>query len=265
VRRPELPGSGVYGEELAEHYDATRALSQETMARLVATLGSELRGRGRCLEVGVGTGRIAIPLAASGVNVIGIDPSAPMLARLLRKTEGFTPFPVIRADATALPFANGSFGAGLVSHVLHLIPDWTTALAELVRVVRRRGLIMVSMVGRGRQEGWSDLRAHFFHSSGVPVPHHLGVRETAAVTAMMEALGGRSRSLPSLVERREQTVEEAIHRLEMGIHLSTLYLPLDVRRRAGEATRRWAHERFGALDVPIQREGVIAWQAYDLS
>ncbi len=48
----------------------------------------DLVGEGRALEFGVGTGRIALPLAARGVPVSGIDLSGPMLARLAEKPGG---------------------------------------------------------------------------------------------------------------------------------------------------------------------------------
>ena len=46
--------------------------------------------------------------------------------------------PVALADATALPFPDGTFGAVLASHVLHLIPDWQSAVDE-ARWTRRGG------------------------------------------------------------------------------------------------------------------------------
>ena len=49
-------------DRAAAHYDTTRAISDEAMARTIELLASELLGRGRALEVGVGTGLLALPL-----------------------------------------------------------------------------------------------------------------------------------------------------------------------------------------------------------
>ena len=46
---------------------------------------AELAGNGRAVEFAVGTGRLALPLAAAGVDVLGLDASEPMLAELAKK------------------------------------------------------------------------------------------------------------------------------------------------------------------------------------
>ena len=50
-------------DRAAEFYDSSRAISPEAMERTVELLAGELRGRGRVLEVGVGTGLLALPLS----------------------------------------------------------------------------------------------------------------------------------------------------------------------------------------------------------
>jgi ubiquinone/menaquinone biosynthesis C-methylase UbiE len=133
----------VFDERRAESYDRTRALSPETMAQLVDLLCAELRERGWCLEVGVGTGRISLPLAQAGIKVVGIDLSKPMLRKLL-DNRGEADEPSIGlADAMALPFRDGTFGAAIACHVLHLIPRWRSAILELVRVLKPGGVILV--------------------------------------------------------------------------------------------------------------------------
>ena len=67
----------------ADHYDKTRAVSDETMDRTISLLSSELRDHGRVLEVGVGTGLLALRLHEAGIPVSGLDLSAPMLAKLI--------------------------------------------------------------------------------------------------------------------------------------------------------------------------------------
>ena len=77
---------GFFGERVAATYDedGTGAFAPAVVEPAVELLAA-LAGGGAALELGIGTGRIALPLAARGVRVAGIDSSEPMLARLRAK------------------------------------------------------------------------------------------------------------------------------------------------------------------------------------
>jgi SAM-dependent methyltransferase len=75
----------TYGERIADIYDEWHAELDPSQA--VATL-AELAGGGRALELAIGTGRIALPLAERGVEVHGIDISEAMVAKLREKPGG---------------------------------------------------------------------------------------------------------------------------------------------------------------------------------
>lgn len=77
------PTMSFFGEDAAEHADIQRGNEQATVAFLEA-----LAGGGPALELAVGAGRIALPLAAQGIRVDGIDFSAAMVARLRNKPGG---------------------------------------------------------------------------------------------------------------------------------------------------------------------------------
>lgn len=74
---------------------------------------AELAGGGRALELAIGTGRVAIPLHEAGVDVTGIELSAPMLARLREKVDE-SALPVIRGDMTTASAGEGFSLAYLV-------------------------------------------------------------------------------------------------------------------------------------------------------
>jgi hypothetical protein len=82
-------GASFFGERAASVYDEHEAdmFTPEVVTPIVDTLAA-LAGTGAALEMGIGTGRIALPLAARGVTVRGIDASAAMVARLLAKPGG---------------------------------------------------------------------------------------------------------------------------------------------------------------------------------
>ncbi|MGI9641731.1 MAG: class I SAM-dependent DNA methyltransferase [Acidimicrobiia bacterium] len=89
-----------YGETFAAVYDAWYG-SVSDVAATVATV-AELTQDRPVVELGVGTGRLALPLAERGHRVIGIDASRSMLARC-REKEGSTSLVLIRADMAAIP------------------------------------------------------------------------------------------------------------------------------------------------------------------
>lgn len=74
----------IYGERIAGVYDELYADYEDTAVDLLAALA---RG-GRALELGIGTGRVALPLRQRGVEVMGIDLSPAMIARLRSKPGG---------------------------------------------------------------------------------------------------------------------------------------------------------------------------------
>ncbi len=74
----------TYGERIAEVYDE---LYHEVDTRAIAVLAG-LAGAGPALELGIGTGRIALPLQAAGVEVHGVDSSPAMIERLRAKHGG---------------------------------------------------------------------------------------------------------------------------------------------------------------------------------
>ena len=92
--------AATYGDRIADTYDELygRQFESETTAALLA----ELAGRGPALELGIGTGRIALPLIARGIPVHGIDASEAMLARLRQKPGG-TGIPVTVGDFATVP------------------------------------------------------------------------------------------------------------------------------------------------------------------
>ena len=106
-------------------------------------------GRGmRVLDVACGTGRLAL-LAAARVGadggVVGVDASERMLARA-RSGGSAASFEV--ADALALPFADASFDAATIGFGLRNLADYRRGLAEMRRVVRPGGRVVVLEIAR---------------------------------------------------------------------------------------------------------------------
>jgi SAM-dependent methyltransferase len=113
---------------VAERYDSTLdEWGDPAAVAATADFLAELAGEGKALELGIGTGRIALPLAARGVRVHGIDLSADMVAQL-RAKQGGEEIPVAIGD-----FATTRVGEGfsLAYLVFNTIGNLTTQDAQV--------------------------------------------------------------------------------------------------------------------------------------
>lgn len=93
------------------------------------------------LDVGIGTGRASLPLAARGMQVTGIDSSQAMLDET-RRQAGDTPIALHAGDVQQLPLADASFDTLISLNVMVHFPHWQPVLAEWKRVLRPGGRII---------------------------------------------------------------------------------------------------------------------------
>lgn len=157
-------------DRVAEVYDETRGLPPEAERQIAAGLAAELRAvapEPRLLEVGIGTGRIAVPLAVAGVRVAGIDISPKMLARLREKR---TDIDVMLAEAARPPLRAASFDAALFVHILHLVPDAEATIRATLPLLRPGGAIIY-----GGDEGMVGLFVEADHLIRAAVAEIAGV------------------------------------------------------------------------------------------
>ena len=81
--------AATYGDRFAEIYDEVHAhLSTPEVLDPMVDVLADLAGDGCALELGIGTGRVALPLARRGVEVHGLDASTEMVAKLREKPDG---------------------------------------------------------------------------------------------------------------------------------------------------------------------------------
>jgi ubiquinone/menaquinone biosynthesis C-methylase UbiE len=130
-------------DRVAHLYDETRGLPahvDKQIAEAIATIVREVCASPRLLEVGIGTGRMAVPLAALGVRVAGTDISSKMVALLRQKRRDID---VVFADAARPPFRAATFDAALFVHILHLVPDQEGVLRAAVPLLRPGGKLIL--------------------------------------------------------------------------------------------------------------------------
>src|SRR3954468_5578760 len=113
-----MPNESVAFDRAADYYDRTRGFPpgvERDVAALMARVGV-LTAASRVLEIGVGTGRIALPLAPHVRAYVGIDLARAMMDRLHAKRAG-EPIYLTQGDVTRLPFPNAAFDAVIAVHV----------------------------------------------------------------------------------------------------------------------------------------------------
>ena len=114
------------------------------------------RARGDVLEVAVGTG-LNLPLYPPDVRLTGVDISPRMLAIARRRADDLDrPIDLREADAGSLPFADAGFDTVVCTLSLCAVPDERTAIAEMWRVLRPGGRLLLLDHVAGR---WRPIRA----------------------------------------------------------------------------------------------------------
>ncbi len=130
-------------DEVAERYDVTNdvlALGQTRRWRAAVVRAVDPQPGERVLDLAAGTGTSSVPFAAAGATVVPVDFSLGMLRVGRRRHPGL---PFVAGDGMRLPFADGVFDAATISFGLRNIHDRTRGLAELHRVLRPGGRLVV--------------------------------------------------------------------------------------------------------------------------
>jgi SAM-dependent methyltransferase len=255
-------GSVVF-DRAASFYDQTRALPDETARAQTELLAAELVGAGPVVEMGVGTGRIAVPLARAGLSIAGMDLSAPMLAELVAKNSAVAP---VLASGTALPVRTGSVGAVIACHVLHLITDWQAAAAEAVRVLRPGGKLLAT---RGRSDGprsgpGPELMRRLHAATGAGQRRYRGLEDFAELDRFLAASGAQVRLLPGIANPAARTAAEFLGTVGRNTYSWTWHVPPDRLQAAVAETLGWVQQAYGDPALLMIPASPVQWRSYQL-
>ncbi|WP_117238571.1 class I SAM-dependent methyltransferase [Thermus sediminis] len=252
-----MPGAPT---RVAYAYDRLRAYPPEVAGRIATAMGHAVAGRGEepvLLELGVGTGRIALPLIARGYRYIALDLDPAMLEVFQRKAAGvMRKVRFLLADAREIPLPEASVHAVIAVHLWHLLPDWQRALAEALRVLKPGGVLLEGwdQLASGPecrlQERWRELLAE----EGVLVERGLHRRRLSEVGEALRRLGLRPRTREVVAWREERTPREALEALSERLYSFTKGVPEEAHRRAMGRLGAWAEREFGDLDRPFPVE-----------
>jgi SAM-dependent methyltransferase len=184
------PGpAAAYGEAIADVYDEWYG-DVSDVAGTVATIAG-LAGGGPVLELGVGTGRLALPLAATGLEVHGVDASPAMVARLRSKPGGGAVRVLVADFSVAVPRVPGGFAVAFAGFntFLNLTTDHAqrSCLSLLADAVRPGGHVVIEHAVPADEPAPSGVAVRSATGSEVVVSAF--VRDGAVVHGTLVALG----------------------------------------------------------------------------
>jgi len=272
---------GVNFDRAASFYDATRALpdgvADEVRDAILRHVGAGPDTR--FLEVGIGTGRIALPFMLAGCGYHGVDLSGSMLAALRAKLAAH-PEHRLRAglalaDAMDLPFRAGAFDVVLSIHVLHLVDDHRRALREARRVLRRGGRLIVSSnefaVGNRRDESagrvptgrrlvanrWNAILADLGVDGGRG-PRGRWLADEAMAASLAQIGASVERVVLARYRERAQTARASVAAHRDRIFSSDWDIPDDVHAEASRRLLHWLETEHPGPDMPSSEDAAFA-------
>ncbi len=248
-------------DRAADYYDNTRGfppgVEKEIGALMVRTGG--LNAASRVLEIGVGTGRIALPVSEHVRAYIGIDLARPMMERL-RAKRSTEPIYLVEGDATKLPFDDAQFDGVIAVHVFHLIPGWRDVLAEITRVLKPGAPLIHGWNGRlvldKLQSVWNEATHDEDREVSGAIPNQR--RGTFLVDVGWRPLAPFQKH----TFMTERSPQDFLNSMEGRYFSSTWRMTDEQIARGAAAVRAYIAEHYADPAQPEQIEAVFNAQAY---
>ncbi len=251
-------------DRAVEFYDRTRALPSKIANLPLEALIREtnLQPGAQVLEIGIGTGRLAIPLAAKIGHVTGVDLSLQMMGVLQGKIAG-TPLQIdlARADVVHLPFPGNCFDVIYAAHVLHLVKGWREAVGEARRALEPGGYFIVSWHRRTPDSPNVLLRKelHWLAEEHGVNTKRPGAQSEEEILGELERWDGEPRIVNVADWTEPCTPRQIIEELDRQIYSETWMMPRKVLDAVIPDLRRWASKEYGSLDREIVSPYNFRW------
>ena len=239
------------------------------------------------LELGIGTGRVALPFIEAGYTYDGMDVSAAMMERLEQKLvetaaangkqRGDYHCTLYEGDITKrLPFEDGAYDAVIMVHVLHLVEDWQAVLTEARRILRPngawllttepnqlRGRIMGSSLPTERPSPIRRVRAQWN-----VILDNLGANReslqpsrnlpTATLETFLQSLGATTHTV-DLVQYEQSPLSPRgmADRLKSRMYSQEWTLPDTIHAEAVQQLDQWLMNAYSDPDAPFAEQGTF--------
>ncbi|MFC1712802.1 class I SAM-dependent methyltransferase [Candidatus Poribacteria bacterium] len=245
-------------DSMVKLYDETRVFDRSCFDSALDFLTNRFSPQlfNNVFEPGIGTGRIAIPLAERGYSVTGIDISEEMLAilqkRLARSGEALK-ISFQKTDMTELPFADAAFDMVIVVHLFYFIREWRKAVDEILRVVKGGGPVVLMHTGMGAEIPFLNNRyKELCAEQGCPI-ESVGVKSTSEVIAYLTELGY---SVEQIRDRwrwiSRIRLDKALSYIGSRAYSFSTFAPDNVHFAAVKNLKSELSARFGSLSTAVE-------------
>ncbi len=245
--------SGEFWDRRAERYAASMSLTDAAGDPFLRRLRRVTDSSSTAIDVGSGTGRFAVPLAADVGHVTAVDPSEAMLNILARDAEqlGLTNLTTVLGtwEEAVTADADVVFSA----FVLTLVPDVCPFVTKLDRAARHH--VFLYLGAYCGDAVLDPLWRHFHGAPRTPGPSYLDA------LAVLRELGieAQVKVVEITNRRRFATIDEAVEHYREALLLTDTF---DVRRELGSLLGSWLLGRRGALRSPLRTlpAAIIHWR-----
>jgi len=206
-------------------------------------------------EPGIGTGRIAIPLAERGYKVTGADISAEMLKILADKLAHQPSLPVkfIKQDITSLPYPDASFDIGIAVHIFHLIPAWQKAIDEIYRVLKPNAPLILMFTGVGNEDRAISQRYNDLCSEYGYTIKHIGISAKTELPVYLTGLGRRIEKIGGLWQWRQHVhVDRFVADTRARKYSDARLAPDAIHFKAMDTLEAELKQKYGSLAVETE-------------
>ncbi|HEY3369118.1 MAG TPA: class I SAM-dependent methyltransferase [Symbiobacteriaceae bacterium] len=252
-------------DRISDKYDATRGLPGHVAEHLCRWVRSRLPADPAITEIGVGTGRIALPFIRADVRFTGLDIAEKMMAQLREKLGGdLNRSRLLLADITEpLPVADGSQDAVIAVHILHLV-DAVKALTQVHKALKPHGALIWGYQWHDGESPRRRIRARFQEEAqalGGPPPRDFLVQPARLLLA---ELGAQVSQHTVATWTEQETPAEALARQTGKVMSSTWSLPDDIVAEAGRRTEAWLRQEYPDSDQPyeVAERFIIDWYQF---
>ena len=250
---------------VAYAYDRTRYHPPEVSGKIATAITAPVEERFRdphFLEIGVGTGRIGLPVLARGFRFTAVDIDPAMLSVFRYKIAGVArKVRLFQGDARDLPFEKGSFHAVISVHLWHYVPDWQRMLSEALRVLVPEGFLFEGWdesVEESEdcriQETWREI----LKEMGFELRRGRHRERLAEVERVLRRLGLEPRTELVAEWTEHRTPRQSLEAISERLYSYTRQVPADLFRRSVRELYRWAEDNYEDLD----RAYPIKWRFF---